>query len=205
MNTVEITFLRHGRSRADDEQVYEGHYDSPLTDMGRAQARARAAAWLAEQRTFDLIIHSTMVRAKETAEIIAAALHAPLEADPDWMEMDHGKLAGLTFEEANRLYPRPAFRNRYEQICQTGESEWDVHIRAGGAVQAVVRRGPGKYLVVAHGGIINAAVRAIIGAPLPLNGSEFWIAFHDTGYITFRFKPESQQWILIDFIPGVDA
>ena len=27
--------MRHGRSRADDEMVHEGRYDSPLTDIGR--------------------------------------------------------------------------------------------------------------------------------------------------------------------------
>ena len=39
---VKITFMRHGRSRADDEEVQEGRYDSPLTEAGRDQARARA-------------------------------------------------------------------------------------------------------------------------------------------------------------------
>ena len=29
--------MRHGRSRADDELVHEGRYDSPLTDVGRAR------------------------------------------------------------------------------------------------------------------------------------------------------------------------
>jgi len=36
-----ITFMRHGRSRADDENVHEGRYDSPLTEIGRAQIRQR--------------------------------------------------------------------------------------------------------------------------------------------------------------------
>ena len=41
-NIIHITLMRHGRSRADDEMVHEGSYDSPLTDVGRAQVRSRA-------------------------------------------------------------------------------------------------------------------------------------------------------------------
>ncbi|WP_412027616.1 phosphoglycerate mutase family protein [Deinococcus yunweiensis] len=37
-----MTILRHGRSRADDENVHEGRYDSPLNAEGQAQARALA-------------------------------------------------------------------------------------------------------------------------------------------------------------------
>ncbi len=42
-----ITWLRHGRSSGDDEGVHEGRYDAPLTEVGRAQATARAATWQA--------------------------------------------------------------------------------------------------------------------------------------------------------------
>ena len=33
--------MRHGRSRADDELVHEGRYDSPLTDVGRTLGARR--------------------------------------------------------------------------------------------------------------------------------------------------------------------
>lgn len=42
---VLVYFMRHGRSRADDEGVHEGWQDSPLTDIGRAQVRARGEFW----------------------------------------------------------------------------------------------------------------------------------------------------------------
>ena len=74
-----ITFLRHGRSRADDEKVLEGRYDSPLTEMGRAQALARAVEWKGKNITFDLIITSSLQRAFETATIIGEVLGIPVE------------------------------------------------------------------------------------------------------------------------------
>jgi 2,3-bisphosphoglycerate-dependent phosphoglycerate mutase len=193
---LDITFLRHGRSRADDEGTYEGRYDSPLTEAGRAQVRARASAWQASGEHYDCVICSTLQRAHETARIMAEALQAPLEPDPDWMEMDAGRLAGLDRKTADALYPRPAFRNPYEPICETGESEWDIYTRAARAVQNVIRRGPGCYLVVAHGGILNAALRCILGAQPPVNNTGAWFAFGDVGYVRATYYPETHRWVI---------
>jgi 2,3-bisphosphoglycerate-dependent phosphoglycerate mutase len=71
---IQITLLRHGRSRADDEEVHEGMYDSPLTEVGRSQALARAQEYLSRKFSFDKIISSPLQRAQETAIIIARSL-----------------------------------------------------------------------------------------------------------------------------------
>ncbi len=42
---LEITLLRHGRSRADDENLIERRYNSPLTEIGRNQAREEMKTW----------------------------------------------------------------------------------------------------------------------------------------------------------------
>ena len=98
VNTIHITLMRHGRSRADDEMVHEGRYDSPLTDVGRAHVRARAEEWKRGNVTFDAIVASTLSRASESARIIGETLDIPVEYDPDWIERDNGPLAGLPFE-----------------------------------------------------------------------------------------------------------
>ncbi len=191
-----ITFMRHGRSRADDEQVHEGRYDSSLTDTGREQVNRRTRYWLEAGVCFDQIVASTLVRARETAEIVGRALQVKVDLDPDWMEMDNGPLAGLSLDEARVRYPRPPFRNPYQGMAGTGESEWDLQTRAARAVQSVVRRGPGRYLVVAHGGILNAALRHVVGAPIPLNGQGIWFAFGDTGYYETVYTPARHYWEL---------
>jgi 2,3-bisphosphoglycerate-dependent phosphoglycerate mutase len=56
---IHITFLRHGRSRADDEEVHEGRYDSPLTNVGRSQVQARVQEFLSRGFHFDKIFSST--------------------------------------------------------------------------------------------------------------------------------------------------
>lgn len=80
---VHVTLVRHGRSRADDEEVHEGRYDSPLTAIEQAQARARAAHFLHTGQRFDRVISSPLQRATSTAQITADTLEVPLELDRD--------------------------------------------------------------------------------------------------------------------------
>ncbi len=193
---LHITFMRHGRSRADDEQVHEGRYDSPLTDVGRDQVQRRARQWLEAGVLFDQIVASTLARARESAEIVGRVVEAPVELNPDWMEMNNGLLTGLSYDLARIRFPRPAFRNPYEALAGSGESEWDLHSRAARAVQNIVRRGPGRYLVVAHGGILNAALRHVVGAPVPLNGQGIWFEFGDAGYYETIYSPGKHHWMI---------
>jgi 2,3-bisphosphoglycerate-dependent phosphoglycerate mutase len=195
---IHITFMRHGRSRADDENVHEGRYDSPLTEIGRAQIRQRATGWQSQGITFDRIIASTLQRAAESAQIVGDILQIPVERDPDWMEMNNGPLAGLSREVAAQRYPQPAFRNPYEPFWETGESDWELYGRAARAVEKVIRRGAGRYLVVAHGGILNDALRTIVGSGPTVNASGIWFRFGDAGYARTVYNPQKHQWGLLE-------
>jgi 2,3-bisphosphoglycerate-dependent phosphoglycerate mutase len=203
MGLIQITLMRHAHSRADDEGVHEGRYDSPLTDRGQAQIQTRAAAWQAGGVMFDAIIASPLVRAHESAQIIGRTLAVPVETDPRWMEFDNAPLAGLSYAEALERYPWPAFRTPYEAFFDVGESDWDLQIRAIQGLQAVVRRGPGRYLVVAHGAILNAALRHIIGtAPAPNWNHGVVFAFGDGGYACWTYDSGLHQWTLREFHAG---
>jgi 2,3-bisphosphoglycerate-dependent phosphoglycerate mutase len=142
-NSYHITFLRHGESVGNAEDRFQGHADFPLTRKGRAQARALAERWQAEAMTFDQCIASPLLRACQTAEIISKVLKIPLELDPDWMEINNGLLAGLTPEEAAQVSPRPGFITPYTRYGETGESRWEVYLRAGRAIQHILDRRPG--------------------------------------------------------------
>lgn len=199
---ISVTFLRHGRSRADDEKVHEGHYDSPLTEVGREQARARAVDFSRRGMRFDGIVASTLARARETATIVGRVLDAAVEPDPDWQEMNSGLLAGMPFDVAEERYPTPAFRGPYEPFVVTGESDWEVYCRAARAVEKVIRRGPGSYLVVAHGGILNAALRTIFDAGPRINAQGIAFCFGDTGFARLEYVPARHFWGLLEFREG---
>lgn len=202
MSEIFIHFMRHGRSRADDEGVHEGRYDSPLTDVGRAQVRRRGELWREQGVQFDYIFCSTLLRARESAQIIGDLFGLPVLADEVWMEMDNRPLAGMPIEEAKVRYPRPRFRGPYEAFHGVGESDWDLHCRAASAVQRLVRQGVGRYLVVSHGGMLNAVLRVLVGAQPPINGSGVWFGFGDTGFMRCQYAPAKHEWTLLEFQPG---
>lgn len=197
-----ITFMRHGWSVADDEEVHEGRYDSPLTDKGRDQVRARAEAWKEQFVGFDLIISSTLSRALESARIVSSVMDVHVVEDPDWMEMDNGPLAGMSRKEALEKYPRPDFRNPFEPFWETGESDWEIYRRAVRGVESIIHRGSGRYLVVGHGGILNMALRMVAGVPPYANRQGIIFAFGDTGYAHTAYFPETHQWLLMEFHEG---
>ena len=188
-----LVLLRHGRSRADDERVHEGRYDSPLTDVGRDQATRLAQHWRETGVQFDRVVSSSLVRARDTAEIVAAAIGVDVEVSDLWMEHDNGPLAGLTEEEARERFPPPRFRSRWAPLTSSGgESSEGVHRRAGEALEALLR-GPGeRLLVVAHGGVLNAAMRVLLGAS---RLSHF--AFTDNGLAELVIETDSDDVRLV--------
>jgi broad specificity phosphatase PhoE len=158
-----ITLLRHGLSVANATSVVQGQLDYPLSDVGIAQATTLADYWLAQGETFDAIVSSPLLRARRTAEIIRAKLSLPVEYDPIWMERHMGEGQGLDGDEFDRLRSARPLVSPYEPMFGSGESKWDLHRRAGDALQSLMRRPPGKYLVVSHGALLNAVLRALLG------------------------------------------
>lgn len=77
---MEIIFLRHAPAGEREEWAGTGRPDSerPLTTDGRKRAREAAKGLARLIETADLVATSPWARAKETAEIAAKALGAPL-------------------------------------------------------------------------------------------------------------------------------
>ncbi len=194
-----IAFLRHGESVGNAEDRFQGQADFPLTEKGRAQAQALADKWLAEGVTFEQCISSPLLRAAQTAEIVTQVLNVPLEFDADWMEINNGLLAGLTDDQAAQVAPRPAFITPYTRFGKTGESRWELYLRAGRAIQKILDRQPGRYLIVAHGGVINMAMYVMLNIPPQTDSSGPRFMFHNTTYAMFSYEPEHHNWRMLQF------
>jgi probable phosphoglycerate mutase len=136
-------FLRHGQSAANRDRVIAGSVDSPLTELGEAQARAAAAALAGAG--IRRIVASPLSRAWRTAEIVAQTLGLPVATDPGLVERDWGAWEG-------RLV---ADRPSYFMVPEGGES-WEVfRDRAWAACQPILAGGPAPLLIVAHAGIMR--------------------------------------------------
>jgi broad specificity phosphatase PhoE len=190
-----ITFVRHGESTGNAENRLQGLADFPLSETGREQVRALAARWKAEGVGFDTVITSPLSRAVETARILAAVLKIPeLEFDPLWLERDTGQRSGMTMDEIQAQFQDPDFVNPFTPLDESGESDWALYLRAGGALHKILTRPPARYLVVTHGAILNMALYAILGiAPQPhFQGPRFGL--ENTAFAAFRYFPEAHRW-----------
>lgn len=190
-----LTFVRHGESTGNAENRLQGQSDYPLSEKGRAQARALAERWKNAGEAFDALISSPLTRALETGKIIAAALKIPvIETEPLWMERDNGKRSGMTWEEVQAHYPDPSFMNPYDAVAETGEGDWALYLRAGEALHKILQRPPARYLVTSHGAILNMALYAILGiAPQPnFQGARFRL--ENTSFSRFRYQPQKHRW-----------
>jgi 2,3-bisphosphoglycerate-dependent phosphoglycerate mutase len=192
-----ITLLRHAESQGNYEGRHQGQADFFLTDTGRLQARLLMERWQAEKKSFDLVISSPLARARETAEIIAGAFNLPLELEPLWMERNNGMLAGLTPEEVRATLPQPGFVHPYQAVGQTGESQWELYLRAGKALQSLINHQPGAYLVVSHGGILNMLFYAILGIAPQANFLGPRFRFGNSAFATLNYNPASHRWIIL--------
>jgi broad specificity phosphatase PhoE len=192
-----VTLLRHAESLGNATGTWQGQTEFPLTETGRSQARLLAGYWKSQAARFDLCITSPLGRARETAEIIAAELKLPVEVEPLWKERDNGRLAGLTQQEAAARVPQPPFLHPYLPVGETGESQWELYLRAGGAVQSLMDHPPGRYLVISHGGILNLVLYAILGIPVQANLHGPRFRFGNCGYASLTYTPASHQWCVL--------
>ncbi|HEX9332176.1 MAG TPA: histidine phosphatase family protein [Anaerolineales bacterium] len=190
-----FVFLRHGESVGNAEARWQGQSDYVLTEKGREQARALVKRWKSENVKFDLIISSPLVRAKETAEIIASALNMRVKFDPILLERHIGEMEGLTVEEV-RKKPQPPYVTPYDPIGGEGEGDWALFLRAGQALHNLVRRPPGSYLIVSHGGLLNQLMNAIVGIAPHIDPSGVRFRFENTAFARVIYFPHQHRWAI---------
>ncbi len=129
----------------------------PLNDTGRAQA-----AELAERAAgydFSALWCSPLLRARETADIVAARIGLAPKEDARLMETDAGDWTNLTFAEVRAQTPElfDAFAAADPSFAfPGGESFAEQELRVSAAL-ADVERGTLPALVVCHGMVIRAA------------------------------------------------
>ena len=174
-----VLIIRHGQSEADLLKVLEGRADFHLTEKGLIQARL-LSKWIEENENIDVLLSSTLKRAKETTEIICENSNFPVIFDEELMEWDNGKLAGLTKEEADEMYPIPPNGKSLHHTIANSESLISLRARAETVLSKILEKydDESKICVVSHGGFINMFLRALLKLS---NSNELFFYSSDTG------------------------
>lgn len=191
-----IWLVRHGLSTANRDHIRQGQMDFELAPEGHQQAERLADRLSSEKLQFDILVASPLRRAVQTAEIVSAQLDLPIEYDARWSERAAGVAEGKPHEdlESEQLYA--ATPHAHEPIFAQAESKLDLHLRAAAALQALLRRPAGNYLVIAHGGVMSAAIRASLGLAPSGRGTEPGFAFDNTAIAVLIYDPDRGNWIL---------
>jgi len=193
-----FTFLRHAESVGNAQGIRQGQGDLPLTEAGRAATHDLAQRWRRAGLTFDALLTSPLQRASETAGILARTLTLPApEIDSLLMERDIGAFTLRPAAEVRQN--EPAFLALYDPVGGTGESMWDLYVRAGRVVAGLTQRPPGRYLVVSHGMLLNMVLYALLGiTPQPnFHGPLFALPNLGAAVVIRSQIPRYRRWVLM--------
>ena len=159
-----LFLVRHGETVFNRAGRYQGQMDSPLTDLGEAQARA-VGNLLASHFEGDPppMLCSPLGRAERTAEIICAALSGTLTPTPDprLKEVGMGVWDGMTRSEIAARWP-DARRGRSTREWMFhgpgGETIEDLSMRLSDLLSELRESGQSRLLVThaVSGRIIRA-------------------------------------------------
>ncbi len=187
-----LLLVRHGETDWNKAGKFQGQIDVPLNDNGREQSR-RAAEFLKDIK-LDFAISSSMLRPKETAEIILKH-HSDLQLQlrDELREISHGLWEGKFESEIEQSYPGllEEWKTSPETVqMPEGENLEQVWTRAIADWRKIVQSVSGTGIVVAHDAINKAILCHLFG----LKPEHFW-----------KFKQGNGAVSVIDYPHGPDG
>ena len=160
-----IFIIRHGKTELNKASVLQGRSNYPLNDEGIRQAEE--AAKMLESIEFDYVYSSPLIRAVQTAEIVAP--YKEIQLDERLIEMDYGRYEGTDLRnmpEEIRLFfcdfvhnPAP---DSMEQLADV--------VKRTGAFLEELRNVKGNILISTHA----IAMKGILEYLTPDSQGGYW-------------------------------
>jgi 2,3-bisphosphoglycerate-dependent phosphoglycerate mutase len=152
-----LYLIRHAEALSAVEGIIGNSGLSPLGEWQASHLRARLQA--TQEIVPDVFISSTLLRARQTAQIIAPAFDVPLQFDETIQELYPGEAEGTRVEDFNARFGEVDFvEDPFRPMAPGGESWGQFILRVGASLDRIVRQYKGKTIVlVCHGGVIDAS------------------------------------------------
>lgn len=145
---LRLLLLRHAQSTWNAEGRWQGHADPPLSAEGKQTAKAAAPQYSHISR----VVSSPLLRATETAEIIAESSGTShVATHPGLTERDLGEWTGLTRSEVEEKWPGYLSGHKWPESAETTEA---FRKRVLEAIHSIAGKFEEDVLVVAHAGVI---------------------------------------------------
>ncbi len=182
-----IFLVRHGEAKSNVEKYFAGwSADSPLTHLGREQARVLRKRLSREGIT--KIFCSDSPRARETALLLR--LGCPIAYSKDLRERNYGDMEGVKWgadeEKYEAYHSDPFMRPKNGENCAEVQRRVVRYFR-----QSVFASKEEKVLVVSHHGPLVLFACHMLGMPL-----KKWRALRLGNCGLSIFTPEGRNWRL---------
>ncbi len=165
---AEIWLVRHGQTDWNVEGRLQGQRDVPLNETGLAQA-----AGLAETlrgKSFSALYSSDLMRARQTAETIAAVIGLPVNLDRRLREISQGEVEGMLFSDVMLKFESALAdrsRNPVDSRLPGGESVAELSARFRDCVNEIAQvKHDYPVIIVAHGLAIATILCQARGYPM---------------------------------------
>jgi broad specificity phosphatase PhoE len=160
---TELWLVRHGQTDWNLKGIYQGQSDIPLNETGIEQARKLAGELSGTE--FQGIYSSDLIRARQTADIIAAELGIPVTLDARLREINQGIWEGKTIEYVKNTY-QPDFSRNPKYIttprAEGAESLAEVIVRMVEAANEYYLAHPEGRILLATHGLSAAALYGVV-------------------------------------------
>lgn len=196
--------IRHGETTYNAEGRIQGQYDTQLSPLGRLQSEAIARALC--ESGIEAVYTSPLSRAYETARPIAAACRVELQVDDRLKELNAGVFQNLLPSEMAERYPAETERwKSHDPDFQIpgGESRRQLMQRGGAALDDILRTQCAKAAVVAHGGLLTAAFKHLLG--IPAERSPFMLYNGSISVVEFNGRVRLLELNRIDHLRTADG
>lgn len=158
--------MRHGETPWNRQGRVMGRNPIEIDERGRTQVAA--ALDLVRALKPDLVVTSPLVRARQSAEIVAEAMGLPIVEEPLIAEVKYGRWEGMSYHEL--VTDAHYLSYREEPILSPtpgGETISEVQARGVEAINRTLKRNDGgRVLFVSHGDIIRTVLCHFIGMEL---------------------------------------
>jgi len=164
-----LYLIRHGETDWNKEGKYTGQTDIFLNETGRQQAREAAKALKIHNPK--VIYTSDLIRAVETAQLIAKELHIPIIQDKRLREINQGEWEGLHISEIHSRYGNQFISHRDNPLivsAPNGESIAEVKTRVIDFLNEITVKHPSEQIVISSHGLVLGIIRTI-AMDIPIN------------------------------------
>lgn len=177
---TKICLVRHGETDWNKQGILQGQQETKLNTNGKQQAKMTGVYFAAMNHDFDILITSSLQRAKETAKIMNQHLQIPLLEMDALRERYFGHAEGLELAEQLK-YPD----NNFPGL----EEEMTFYERVVAGFQEITTKHKNDHiLIVSHGLVINLILSLILNEEINykktelLNGCINHIQFFDDAW-----------------------